>query len=125
MKTPRDILLQVANYGGGVSVTAGDKWTHADEKGETCWLQEHWEPMVAEQLDALDAAGYVIVPKEPTKEMIDKAEDALEDHKDSDWDSGSDGESHNSYTYYTSGAARDMYVAALAVAPNAKKPPTR
>lgn len=58
--------------------------------------------------------GMVLVPREPTKEMIEAGEASLEDSTESDWDSGSDGESHNTYTYFRSGHVRAAYLAMLA-----------
>ena len=50
---------------------------------------------------------------EPTKEAISAGETVLEDHRDSDWDSGPHGESHNSYEIIRPGAARAINEAML------------
>lgn len=50
---------------------------------------------------------------EPTKEIIDAGETVLEDHRDSDWDSGPDGEGCNSYDIIRPGAARAIHLAML------------
>jgi hypothetical protein len=56
----------------------------------------------------LDAAGFIIVPKEPTKEMILAGETAVENNCD---------ETSDSYSSYTivndAGAAHDAYVAMI------------
>ncbi|MBS0175495.1 MAG: hypothetical protein JSR64_15750 [Nitrospira sp.] len=51
-----------------------------------------------------------IAPLEVTKEMVMAGEDALEDFKDSDYDSGADGSTH-SYTYFRSGHCKGMFEA--------------
>ena len=84
MKTPEEALI-----------AAFPKWSGYITPGEI--------------VQALNAAGYAIVPKEPTKEMIYAAENALEEYKD--WTT----DSYGTYYYYESGAARSMYLAALAV----------
>ena len=55
---------------------------------------------------------------EPTKEMILAGETAIEDFKDSDWDSGSDGEGHFSYEYLRPGVEAAVFVAMLKEALN-------
>lgn len=64
----------------------------------------------------IDAAGYIIVPKEPSRVMIEAGNGEAENQMEHDWDSGSDGESHNSYTYLRSDAVRPIYKAMIAVA---------
>src|SRR5690349_17376127 len=51
----------------------------------------------------------------PSKEMLDAGMSAAEDCKDSSWDSGCDGESYNSYEYYTSDAPAVIFKAMVAV----------
>lgn len=53
---------------------------------------------------------------EPTKEMLDAGQSALDDCVDHDWDSGGDGESYNSYTTIRSDAAAIVFKAMVAVA---------
>ncbi len=59
-------------------------------------------------ISALDAAGFVIAPKEPTKLMIEVGETAVENNCD---------ETQDSYSIYTivnhAGAARDAYLAMI------------
>ncbi len=57
------------------------------------------------------------VPVEPTKEMLLAGQDALDDCVDSDWDSGPDGNGHNSYMTIRSDAAAVVWRAMLAAAP--------
>jgi len=66
-------------------------------------------------------AGFVILPKEPTKEMVLAGEAALDDCKDGGWDSGPDGESYNSYEYIISGAQTTIYKAMLTAAVGEEK----
>src|ERR1019366_5193030 len=54
-------------------------------------------------LYGLERAGLVIVPREPTKEMVDAGDTALNNCKDSGCDSG-DGEGYHFYEYIISGA---------------------
>ena len=56
--------------------------------------------------DKVVAAKVLALLLEPSKAVIDCGETVLEDHEDSDWDSGPNGESHNSYTFVRSGAAK-------------------
>lgn len=73
-------------------------------------------------LTALQSAGYAVVPVEPSKLMISVGEDTLEENTESDWDSGSDGESHNTYTYFRSGHVRAVYRAMLLAARGEPRP---
>lgn len=61
--------------------------------------------------------GWRLVPLKPTKAMIFAGETAMRDAIDSDWDSGGDGESYNSYQTIRSGAQTEIYQAMLAEAP--------
>ena len=67
-------------------------------------------------INQLEADGFVIVPKEPTKEMCEAGNVALENATDSDWDSGPDGESHNSYTTIRSTASHEIFTAMVEAA---------
>ena len=53
---------------------------------------------------------------EPSKEMVDAGIAALDDCKDSSWDSGPDGESYNSYEYVRSDAAAVTFRAMAKIA---------
>ena len=68
-----------------------------------------------------DDEKWLLVPKEITKEMMQAGEQAARDAKESDSDSGSDGESHNSYEYFRSDAYAWIYAAMVAAAPKALK----
>jgi hypothetical protein len=52
----------------------------------------------------------------PSKEMLDAGMSAAEDCKDSDWDSGGDGEGYYSYEYFRSDAAAVIFKAMVEVA---------
>lgn len=67
---------------------------------------------------ASPAAGWKLVPVEPTKEMVAAGDAELENCKDGGWDSGPDGESHNSYEYIIPGAQSKIYRAMIASAPS-------
>lgn len=62
--------------------------------------------------------GWKLVPIEATKAMIEAGETVLENCIDSDWDSGGDGESYNSYERVRSGTQTEIYNAMIAAAPN-------
>ena len=76
--------------------------------------------------EALEASGgyapegYWIAPDEPTKAMIIAGQDEHENCIDNDWDSGPDGESHNSYTIIASDAPARVYHAMRNVHTNRK-----
>jgi hypothetical protein len=57
--------------------------------------------------------GWKLVPIAPTKEMVEAGETALDEAKDSSWDSGGDGESCHSYEYLIPGAQTNIYKAML------------
>lgn len=65
----------------------------------------------AEAMDYARAA--IAAMREPTKMMIVKGGDVLDDCKDSDWDSGSDGDSYNSYEWIISGSQTTIYQAMI------------
>jgi hypothetical protein len=52
-----------------------------------------------------------LAPWEPGKAEIIAGEEELENQTEHDWDSGGDGNSHNSYTYFRSGHIRSVYEA--------------
>lgn len=51
--------------------------------------------------------------REPTKAMIEVGITTAEDCKDSDWSSGGDGNSSNSYEYYRSDAPQTIFTAMI------------
>lgn len=53
---------------------------------------------------------------EPTIQMVDAGDSAMSDVKDGGWDSGSDGESYNSYEYIIAGGQTVIYQRMLAAA---------
>lgn len=61
-------------------------------------------------------ADKATVPIKPTKAMLAAGMAAAEDCLDSDWDSGLDGESHNSYTTLRSDAPKTIWSAMLTAA---------
>jgi hypothetical protein len=65
--------------------------------------------------------GWKLVPIAPTKEMVEAGETALDEAKDSSWDSGGDGESCHSYEYLIPGAQTNIYKAMLAAAPKPRR----
>lgn len=67
--------------------------------------------LASEVVKKLDAAGYAIVPKAPTKKMVEAGNVALENEIDEGWDSCSDGEIYNSYTTVRSTAPHAVYTA--------------
>lgn len=60
-----------------------------------------------------EARAAIEAMREPSRQMIDRGGDVLADCKDSDWDSGSDGESHNSYEWIISGSQTTIYQAMI------------
>jgi len=60
-----------------------------------------------------DARAAIEAMREPGMNMISAGEDALEEYTESDWDSGPDGESHNTYTYMRSGHMRAAFTAMI------------
>lgn len=54
--------------------------------------------------------------REPSKEMVAVGITVGDDCKESDWDSGGDGESYNSYEYFRSDAPAIIFKAMAAVA---------
>lgn len=79
------------------------------------WLAEGYDPsepnegMARALLAALDVAGLRIVPKEPTEEMIEAGDEAM------DWDS--DDSTGNYYVRYHDGDSLKSYRAMLAAIP--------
>jgi hypothetical protein len=59
------------------------------------------------------AVAAIEAMREPTKEAIEAGNTALENAIDSDWDSGPDGESHNSYTTVRSTAPCEVWQAMI------------
>ena len=57
----------------------------------------------------LAQAGMVVVPREPTKEMVLAGDTALENAKDEGWDS----QSGSTWEFLTSGAQTDIYTAMI------------
>jgi len=80
----------------------------ADNEPWPLWMS--WVDEAAAALDALHGM-FTVNPTEVTKEMADVGGTTLDNAKDSSWDSGSDGESYNSYEYITPGAPTDVYLA--------------
>lgn len=73
------------------------------------------EASAADFLAALKDAGYVIVPKEPTKQMVIAGDDEKENCIDSGWDSDTDGNRYD-YTIINSDLPARVYRAMLAAA---------
>jgi hypothetical protein len=67
-------------------------------------------------LAALDAAGFVVVPKEPTKEMILAGDTELDNFEDESSSSDIDGNRYD-YTHRREGWERGVYQAMLAARP--------
>lgn len=76
----------------------------ADAIREKYEAGENWEEMAHAAIAAM---------REPTKEMADKGGDVLDDCKDGGWDSGGDGESHNTYEYIMAGSQTTIYQAMI------------
>lgn len=81
-------------------------------KDEKAWRAYKHNPVAAIDIAFDEARAAIEAMREPGKQMIDKGEDALEGHKDSDYSSNIDGD-RESYEYYTSGACRDMWQAMI------------
>jgi len=62
------------------------------------------------------AAIQALIDADVTKEMIIAGEDAIDDHKDSTYDSGCDGFGHNTYEFFTTGVELSVYKAMLRAA---------
>jgi hypothetical protein len=60
-----------------------------------------------------EARAAIAAMREPTMEMVDAGDIALDDCKDSGWDSGGDGEGCNSYEYIISGSQTTIYQAMI------------
>lgn len=73
-----------------------------------------WQQATADQreLARRQVAAVLAVLKEPTKEMILAGETAVEDHKDSTWDSGADGDVYDR-EFFTPGVERSVLRAML------------
>lgn len=69
-------------------------------------------PEAREVLSALDAAGYAVVPKEPTPEMIVAGQDEHDNCVDHGWESNADGERFD-YTTISPDAPFRVYKAML------------
>lgn len=67
---------------------------------------QNWDP------DGMARAA-IEAMREPTMEVIAAGGYALDNCKDSGWDSGSDGESHNTYEYIVSGSQTTIYQAMI------------
>jgi hypothetical protein len=79
---------------------------------------------MAKRTVTFDDDQWQLVPVEPTKAMIEAGEASLEDSTERDWDSGSNGEGHNTYTYFRSGHVRAAFLAMVEEAKKAALLPT-
>ncbi len=78
-------------------------------------LDRDWREMTKRDKANFYCAAYNAVIKlgEVSKEMVLRGAAELENCTDSSWDSGSDGESYNSYTYLIDGAQTIIFKAML------------
>jgi hypothetical protein len=74
--------------------------------GAILLAETQWTPKAGVSKERAMALAAIEAMREPTKEMILKAETAVEDHKDGGVDSGPDGEGNSSYEYFTPGSFR-------------------
>lgn len=79
------------------------------------WPYEEMDPVVR-SLWQSHARAVIQALMEPTRKMIEAGNIEAENQLDSDWDSGSDGESYNTYTHLRSDAAKPIFQAMLKAA---------
>lgn len=60
-----------------------------------------------------EARAAIEAMREPSKAMVEAGDTALENVTDSDWDSGADGNGHNSHEWIISGAQTEIYQAMI------------
>lgn len=83
------------------------KAIHGNEELWDCTILDEKE-MYREMADRV-----LVALREPTKEMIEAGIPKAEDCKDGSWDSGPDGDSYNSYEYYSSDAPQQIFCAMI------------
>ena len=94
-------VIAAALLDGSRNTTAAERGMPIDQRLATAILA------------SLDAAGLVVVPREPTKEMVVAGDDEKEACIDSDWESDADGGRHD-YTIIDSDIVSRVYRAMIA-----------